>query len=413
MADGGGNISLQSSPSDNKGGFNINRQLRQAKLSTGPEYYNPNPFIRLLGRANKSEIEIDGKISKALRDSGAMILMTKEYCDEHGYEIQPLDQLVLIEGSGGTDVPYLDYIEVRMQILGISSYDQDVLMLISHTTTHYHKSIPLQVGSQIIDQVANNKTKDKLKTLSHSWKLAYLSTVLSKSSQISDQEFNLDHVKGKLVLTKKVVIPTFQMVIVKGLIKVTGHQKCVHVLVEPSPKYKNIFVPGNTSELIPGASGVVVVVQKLSGRDIILEPHTEVGMITAANIVSISTILQITDIQDGEENGKVQCMSAQADLPEGETRQEETDPEDIFQKIDSSGITDLESTVQQEACNLICEYACISLQNDLDLGKTVIVKHSIKVTDAKPFKEHYRCIPPGIYEEVKTHIQEMLDVGAI
>ena len=67
----------------------------------GPDYYNPNPWVRILGRANESEIEIDGVISKALIDSGAMIsMMSKEYCDKHEYEIQPLDQLVPIEGRG-------------------------------------------------------------------------------------------------------------------------------------------------------------------------------------------------------------------------------------------------------------------------------------------------------------------------
>ena len=54
-----------------------------------------------------------------------------------------------------------------------------------------------------------------------------------------------------------------------------------------------------------------------------------------------------------------------------------------------------------------------SPKNDLDLGKTSIVKHSIKVNDPTPFKECYQCIPPGMYNEVKAHIQEMLDVGAI
>ena len=74
---------------------------------------------------------------------------------------------------------------------------------------------------------------------------------------------------------------------------------------------------------------------------------------------------------------------------------------------------DWDSTVQWEAHNLIHKYACTFLQNDLDLGKTLIVKHSIKLTDPTPFKECYRCILPGMYEEVKTHIQEMLDVGVI
>ena len=218
-----------------------------------------------MGRAN--ETEIDGKLSKALIDSGAMISMiSKGYCDEHRYEIQPLDQLVPIEGSGGADVPYLGYVQVRMQIPGISTCDQDVFMLISHTTTHYHRWVPMQVGSQIIGQVTNCITEKELQSLSQSWKLAYMSTIISKSSQVSDQEFDLDQVKGKVVTTKKVMIPAFQTVIARGLTKVTGHQKSVHVLVKPSPKCTSIFISGNTSELIPGGSGVAVVLKIYLGE---------------------------------------------------------------------------------------------------------------------------------------------------
>ena len=51
-------------------------------VSTGPEYYNPSLWVRILGRANESEIEIDGKISIALIDSGAMTsVISKGYCD--------------------------------------------------------------------------------------------------------------------------------------------------------------------------------------------------------------------------------------------------------------------------------------------------------------------------------------------
>ena len=75
--------------------------------------------------------------------------------------------------------------------------------------------------------------------------------------------------------------------------------------------------------------------------------------------------------------------------------------------------TDWNSTEQQEAYKLIWEYACVFLWNDLDLGKTLIVKHSIKLTDPTLFTECYRCIPPRMYEEVKVHTQEMLDIGVI
>ena len=175
-------------------------------------------------------------------------LMSKGNCDGYRYEIQPLDWLVPIEGSRGADVPYLGYVEVRMQILGISSFGQDVLMLISHTTTHYHRRVPIQVGSQIIDRVTNCITQEELQSLSQSWKLAYVSTIILKASQASDLEFNLDQVKGKVVITKKVIAPAFQTMITRGLTKVTGHQKLVHVLVEQSPNCISIFVPGDTSE---------------------------------------------------------------------------------------------------------------------------------------------------------------------
>ena len=142
-------------------------------------------------------------------------------------------------------------------------------------------------------------------------------------------------------------------------------------------------VPGNTCELIPGESGVAVVFTNLSGREITLEPYTEVGIVTTVKIVSS---IQIPNGPDMDENEKIQCMSVQADLFGGDS-QGVTESEDILQKIDLSGINKWDPKMQQEAWDLIHECACIFSQNDLDLGKTSIVKHSINLTDTTPFKE--------------------------
>ena len=100
---GGGNPILQSSPSDNQGGIHIHQELRAAGAQTDPDYYNPNLWARILGRASETDVEIDGVISKALVDSGVMILMmSKDYCHKRGYKIQLLENLVGIESSGGT-----------------------------------------------------------------------------------------------------------------------------------------------------------------------------------------------------------------------------------------------------------------------------------------------------------------------
>ena len=88
-------------------------------------------------------------------------------------------------------------------------------MLARHTATHYHQRVPIQVGSHIIDQVTNCISENE--SLSQSWKLAYVSMIISESALISDPEFDLDQVKGKVVTSKKVRILTLQMVVLKGL----------------------------------------------------------------------------------------------------------------------------------------------------------------------------------------------------
>ena len=76
--------------------------MRVPGAQTDSKYYNPNPWARILGRANKTDVEIDGVISKTFINSGAMIsMMSKDYCHERGYEIQLLEHLVPIEGSEG------------------------------------------------------------------------------------------------------------------------------------------------------------------------------------------------------------------------------------------------------------------------------------------------------------------------
>ena len=46
--------------------------------------------------------------------------------------------------------------------------------------------------------------------------------------------------------------------------------------------------------------------------------------------------------------------------------------------------------------------------SDIDL-----VKHNIKLTDNTPFKEWFPWISPSMYEEVREHLKEMLEIGAI
>ena len=41
------------------------------------------------------------------------------------------------------------------------------------------------------------------------------------------------------------------------------------------------------------------------------------------------------------------------------------------------------------------------------------MKHKIEIDDSEPFKEHFRCIPSLLLDEVRQHIDEMLEASAI
>ena len=47
------------------------------------------------------------------------------------------------------------------------------------------------------------------------------------------------------------------------------------------------------------------------------------------------------------------------------------------------------------------------------MGWTDLVKHKIKLDNYVSFKERYRRINPHQYDEVKKHLAEMLEIGAI
>ena len=48
-----------------------------------------------------------------------------------------------------------------------------------------------------------------------------------------------------------------------------------------------------------------------------------------------------------------------------------------------------------------------------EMGQTEVTEHHIEVTNEKPFKERPWNMPEGLLEEVKEHLDHMLEVGAI
>ena len=85
----------------------------------------------------------------------------------------------------------------------------------------------------------------------------------------------------------------------------------------------------------------------------------------------------------------------------------------LLDQIDISGSDSWEEDQKLLVKEAIRDFQDVFALGSLELGKTSLVKHTIKITNPNPFKERYRRIPPHQFEEVRKHLKEMEDRGAI
>ena len=192
-----------------------------------------------------------------------------------------------LEGTWGAVIPYVWFVEVNLQILGIRNCNEDVLLLVILTMS-YSEQVPVMIGSKIIDKVL---TMGKLAKVTMTWQQAHFGAVMSGSLQLSHgssdrnrtgkgaksssqegdsvevQKFSLDDVKGLVCTTQKVTILLFGTVNVCTSTSVKGHCMWVHVLMElmPGPQLPAAVVPTVTyGELHPGSLRVPICLCYLS-----------------------------------------------------------------------------------------------------------------------------------------------------
>ena len=67
----------------------------------------------------------------------------------------------------------------------------------------------------------------------------------------------------------------------------------------------------------------------------------------------------------------------------------------------------------RKAVALLLEFHHIFSLEPNEIGCTDAMEHVIELMKDEPFKERFWCIAPSLVDEVRQHIQEMLDSGTI
>ena len=214
-------------------------------------------------------------------------------------------------------------------------------------------------------------------------------------------------------LVKDTTINPFGTVKAKGILrKPPNHYKRINVVVDDlrENRYcKDIGVVHQLQILKPGSDKIPMVLQNLSGRTLKLKRGTRVANVEASQVVPPLDASLERENMDEKVTKDITKESQSEDLP----KEDDERVSKILEKLDLEGI---ETWTEQQQCSvrkLLEEYQHLFALNLKELGKTSLVQHEIKLNDNTPCKERYRRIPPHQYEEVRKHLQEMLDIGAI
>ena len=169
--------------------------LKAAQKKGWPEitpvpFLNPDPIMHLVGCSNKASVIVDRQDMSALINLGAQVSsVSSQFCKDLALQIQPLGWLLELEGTGGSAIPYLGFMEVNLQILGIKSYNEDMLLLVIPATT-YSETVLVVIGSKIIDRALSLMTKGELVRAATIRRQTHFGTAMSGSLQLTHTTSN-------------------------------------------------------------------------------------------------------------------------------------------------------------------------------------------------------------------------------
>ena len=456
--------------------MSLDQDLKLQKSNKNSNVANPDPWARLIGPMNCTEVYVSGEPVEVLLDNGAQITTIGEsYCKDRGFKIHPISRKVEVVVANGSLLDYMGYVEEFLQVPG-KSYAEWILLLVVEDC-QLRSGLPVQLGTLTLNAIFGDmEVHGEQLDLQPNWQRVY-NQILYLRSRGKLPYKPLGYVKS----TKQYTISPGDSVGVHGLSRIHTYGMVVNVMTEATNKGKvpkGLKVQNTLCNLLPGSHRALVMVTNVTNKPIKLKPGTLLAEVNMANKVPkiiapsedvLKEAKEWEDLMDEMgidedvrerliESSKKECekvgvklknsedlvneivgdspSSAQGKVhvnaaivkPElsnsvsnssGEAKTEpdpppEPDPgEWLMEKLDLSGLDSWPKPLQEKAKNLLKSHQSLFAKHDLDMGRTSLVKHNIILTDPVPFKEKYRRIPPQLYEEVREHLQEMLDLGAI
>ena len=388
----------------------------------------------MVGPTNVTEVIINGNRIQALVDTGAQVsTMTLKTMKKLGLEFTEVDAQLNLQGTGGFQIPYKGCAVATMKIPGIRRYNREVCFTVLDDQTKNAEDVPLQLGTIVIDDAIMLMTESEITSCAMTWRRARISSLISKSAREAAE--NAEKVTGGLSTFKAVTIPPLSLAKVEVKSQVRGLKGRVDVLAQqPAKPYSSKVVTASTlCELSAGSTKAVVQLWNGTTRPVTIKAKTKVAMIEPAtalprdftneDLKNFQKVGQVAEPGSGSATGSPPegvVLTSTTGSAEKETQSRaptlsvEERKAKLRKEVDVSALEEEGYHKEAERVReLLCEYHEQFCLDKNELGHVNLVKHKIRLEDYNPIKERPRRIPPSQYEEVKSRLQEMLDVGAI
>ena len=395
-------------------------------------YWNDDPRACWLGPLNLGTAFVDGHRTRVLLDDGSQInSITPAYAKSLDLVVRPLEELAgdltgrPIQGIRGVCTGAIWYVVFHVQIEGIPSYDEEQVALVVDDSSYFTRKVPVILGTPTLHRVVKCMKESKMESAPPEWNNVRLGYEIHnrlyshRANYKPDRPFltntNEDPTDlDELVrLTNLVVVPAFGSCIVKGRTTKTMMTDTKLNVMTQAPYAEDeanlpvgLYVMRNRIEMNPGSRTVHLVLWNGTSRPIKMSAGQKVGRVVTVNIVpkadASPELLRQLGMEDRAKEPKMTIPERQAELIK------------ILEK--DGGLDMLKDWPEddaRQACRLLMEYHDMFSLDKNEMGCTDATEHIIKLTKSEPFKERFRRIAPPLVEEVREHIQEMLDGGAI
>ena len=360
-----------------------------------------NIFQRLIGHSNESRVTFCGIDANALVDSGSQITtITEEFYNSlsprpHLWSLEELDLNLKVQGAGGHDIPYIGCILADVQVPFMPNCTIKVGVLVV-PATDYGLEVPIILGTNVISRC--RRTCDCETAVPDNWKNAFAACHTESAGIVKSTIKVTIKLKPNDSITLSGMVRNCRQIVsavtetAKGVSSRLG--VCPRV-VKLDPKGKNQRVP--------------VKIFNVSAREVQIEPRTplcELQEVQVLRNLEFASKENTVGTQEGNsDNGKAQCCQQSVKT---DKNYESTQPSGI--DLSKSALDDKQ---KDEMTRFLLKWKHMFSTDITDLGNCDLFKHRINLTDNEPFKEPHRRIPPALFQEVREHILEMLEAGAI